>query len=552
MWDRFLYFASSAFLWFLNTSIMAGWMLLAVFAVRFATRRASKRYLGVLWLLVAIRLVLPISFRVPFSLIPSDETVPMHIARAATPVITSGVPVIDSAVNPVLKAHLTPTPLDDTTPVAWILIVCTLVWIAGVVFLLLYALVSACLTHRRVRAAVLASAKDKLWQCDEVQTPFVLGLVHPRIFVPSSMDPDTVYYVKRHEFIHILRRDQWRKLVGMLLLSVYWFHPLIWLAFILFCRDLETACDEWVIAGMDKAERTAYVNALLACAKPGPAAVLRPGFGEIAIKTRVRRILGYKRTLPWMNVVAAVLCVALGSCFLTLPRRTDHMFSRYTDNGLADEDGTYLPIYRSGWRLIAGCPLFVGAYNNHYDGNVYIYAADPTKRVVMAESHDSYRVQSGPMLRTDVVLPGIDDAGVEIILGKNVAKSDGTYRDPIEGVYLSDASRAQLREAYRRIENGEGDDTWHELVSACALVYLWYPDYPEMIRFYGCSTDLGEHVSLYHSSEIVVDWIDGGMYFTTVDYPSKSIEIAPDTALYRECLAFWGIEKPESRGISWP
>ncbi len=539
MYDRFLYDATTAFLLLLNGSIMAGWMILAVLAVRLLIRRASKKYLAVLWLLVGIRLVLPISFRVPFSLIPSSETIPINIARAATPAISSGVSLIDSAVNPVLKAHLSATPLDDTTPVAKILIVSTFVWIAGMIALLMFSAITYLVTRGQVRTAVLVSNKDRLYACDEVQTPFILGLRKPRIYIPSSLDAETVYHVKRHEFVHLTRRDQWRKLGGVLLLSVYWFNPLIWAAFLLFCRDMETACDEEVICGMDKAERAAYVNSLLACAKPHPTAVFRPGFGEVAVKTRVKRILGYRQTLPWMNVVAGALCVVLAVGYLTLPRKLSHTFYQYSEDGLIDEDGVYLPIGSSAWRLITGCPLYVGAYRNIYDGDVSIYAADPSKRVIAAEAHDAYSIQGGPMLRQNVVLPDIADESITVILSRNKCGGNGRSRTPLNGVFLSSDAKADLLSAFRRIENGEGDDTWHEWVRSSAYVYLWYPEYPEMIRFYGKETELDEHVRSYHSSIIVIDAFDNAMYFTSIDYSAYSIEIPQDCALYREVTAFF-------------
>ncbi len=534
----FQYYLVQAYIWTLNSAIAAGWMILAVLVLRLLLKRASKRFAGVLWLLVAVRLVLPVSLRAPFSLTPSAQTVPSGIARAAAPVIASGIGAVDRPVNAFLAANAAATPIDPITPAASILSVLAPIWAIGTVALLLYALVTYLIMRRRVRVSV--QIERLVFSCDEVSTPFVLGFIHPKIYIPSTLDEQTLYYVKRHEYEHLARRDQWRKLIGYVLLSVFWMQPLCWLAFVLFCRDIEALCDERVIIGVEKEKKAAYSTAMLNCAalkkkSKGPCPL---AFGEVAAKKRIKSILHYKTPITWVNVTAIVLCAATGACFLTLPKQ-DHTFYQYAEHALIDENGIYLPAGDSCWHNVAGCSLYVGSYRNTYDGDVAIYASDPTMRVLEPEKHGALSVQK-TMLRSDLALPESNDPTMTAILADNrPTRENWGDRAPIEGVFLSDETKAELWDLYRRIENGEGDDTWHEWIKAKSLVYLWYPDYPELIRDFGKRTDLESHVRMYHNSEIIRSPFDDAVYFSTIDYAWTSIEVPEDSALYREVMAFW-------------
>lgn len=310
---------ASVFLKLLNLSISASWLVLAVLVLRLISKRSPKWVNVLLWGIVALRLVLPFSIESAVSLIPSAETVsPAAVQFDPAPTITSGVSVIDNAVNPSLSEHFAATPEASVNPLYVWTEIAGWVWLIGLGAMLLYALVSYLRLHRRV--SVSLPVQDHIYLCDAISSPFILGVVKPHIYLPSGLDEVQRQNVLAHEQAHLARRDHWWKPLGFALLAVYWFNPVLWLAYTLLCRDIELACDERVIRTMDESAVKTYSTVLLACSMPRKAVITCPlAFGEVGVKERVRNALHYKKPAFWVVAASVAVCVVVAVCFLTDP-----------------------------------------------------------------------------------------------------------------------------------------------------------------------------------------------------------------------------------------
>lgn len=310
---------AAVFLKLLNLSISASWLVLAVLVLRLISKRSPKWMNVLLWGIVALRLVLPFSIESALSLIPSAETVsPAVVQFAPAPTITSGVSVIDNAVNPSLSEHFSAVPTASVNPLYVWTEIAGWVWLIGLGAMLLYALVSYLRLRRRV--SVSLPIQDHIYLCDAISSPFILGVVKPRIYLPSGLDEMQRQNVLAHEQAHLARRDHWWKPLGFALLAVYWFNPMLWLAYALLCRDIELACDERVIRTMDESAVKTYSTVLLACSMPRKAAITCPlAFGEVGVKERVRNALHYKKPAFWVVAASVAVCVVVAVCFLTNP-----------------------------------------------------------------------------------------------------------------------------------------------------------------------------------------------------------------------------------------
>ena len=310
---------AAVFLKLLNLSISASWLVLAVLVLRLVSKRSPKWVNVLLWGIVALRLVLPFSIESALSLIPSAETVsPAAVQFAPAPTITSGVSVIDNAVNPSLSEHFAAVPTASVNPLYVWTEIAGWVWLIGLGAMLLYALVSYLRLRRRV--SVSLPIQDHIYLCDAISSPFILGVVKPRIYLPSGLGEVQRQNVLSHEQAHLARRDHWWKPLGFALLAVYWFNPVLWLAYTLLCRDIELACDERVIRTMDESAVKTYSTVLLACSMPRKAVITCPlAFGEVGVKERVRNALHYKKPAFWVVAASVAVCVVVAVCFLTDP-----------------------------------------------------------------------------------------------------------------------------------------------------------------------------------------------------------------------------------------
>ena len=298
----------------LNMSIAAGWLILAVIALRLLLRRAPKRFRLLLWAVVGLRLALPWSIESALSLIPSAQTLPEGIMLERAPVLDTGISSLNGAINPGFTAAFTPELGASANPLQVLLPIAAAFWMLGAAAMLLWALVSWLRLRKRVREAV--RLEENVYEC-EIASPFVLGLFRPRIYLPFSLENGERELVLAHERAHITAGDHIIKPLGWLLLAAHWYNPLVWLAYALFCRDIELACDERVVRGLSLSDRADYSD----LSRPrGGVRACPLAFGESSVKGRVKSVLSYKKPAFWLVLLAVVVCVGAAVCFLTDPK----------------------------------------------------------------------------------------------------------------------------------------------------------------------------------------------------------------------------------------
>lgn len=356
------------FLQILNMSISASWLIVVVLILRWILQKlnAPKKFCYILWFFVAIRLLCPISLESGLSLIPSGETFSEEFLYEEQPEINSGIEEIDNVVNPIISQQtmenlsnqenentnisdgitmdggnhekLNTSTGNDTEningegnldtngttatgmyPAQTMLQVSSVIWGIGIIVMLVYTLIS----YMKLRNTIAVSIylRDNLWICDEIQSPFILGLLNPRIYLPSHIKEEQIPYIVAHEKEHLKYHDNCWKPLGFGILTIYWFNPLVWVAYICMCRDIELACDERVISDMNTAEKKQYMESLLLCSSPRHLISACPvAFGEIGIKERIKNIINYRKPVSGVFGVGAVLCVIVALCFLTNPK----------------------------------------------------------------------------------------------------------------------------------------------------------------------------------------------------------------------------------------
>ena len=307
------------FLKLVNLSISASWLILAVLVLRFVLKKAPKWVMPLLWGVVALRLVCPFSIESALSLIPSAETIPTEIVTETREPVLYEQATLDIVTNPTLPPAAE-VPVGVSRQQAQVdFNIYNVLWLTGMAALLIHALVSAGKLRKKLATAILL--RDNIYESEFVDSPFVFGVIKPKIYLPMHMDEGTAAHVIAHERAHLVRRDHWWKVLGYLVLALHWFNPLVWVAYILFCRDIELACDERVVKGLDGAARADYSQALLSCAAPKRAVAACPlAFGEGNIKTRVKSALHYKKPAFWVAAAAVLAVVIVAVCFLTDPK----------------------------------------------------------------------------------------------------------------------------------------------------------------------------------------------------------------------------------------
>ena len=335
------------FLKLVNMSINASWLVLAVLVLRLVLKKAPKSILCALWAMVALRLMFPFSFKSVFSLIPSAEPLPEEFLYAATPQLNTGIGSVDQVLNPIIAENLAPAELVSANPTQIYSFIFSQIWILGMVLMLLYLLISYCVLRKKVQVCIRVDSTVRL--CDHIDSPFILGIIRPRIYLPSNLDSVTAAHVLAHEQAHLKRRDHWWKPLGFVLLSVYWFNPVLWLAYILLCRDIEQACDEKVVQGLDIDGKKAYSMALLQCSVSQKMITACPlAFGEVGVKKRIKSVLHYKKPAFWIVLLAVIASIAVAVCFLTDPatenKDRDETFEEVPQADYRIAVGTYAPI----------------------------------------------------------------------------------------------------------------------------------------------------------------------------------------------------------------
>ncbi len=319
------------FLTIVNMSITATWAVLVFTLLRPLLKKVPKWVNCFLWGIVALRLCLPFSLESVFSLIPTAETIPTNITTSANPQIDTGVGVVNSVVNPVISDSFTPDPSYSVNPLQVVVSVASYIWIVGLVLMVIYCAVSYIMLKRKVSASV--HYNNNIYYCDNIETPFILGVIKPKIYIPSGVNENDLQFILEHEKSHIKRKDYLIKPLSFLILSVYWFNPAIWLWYILLCRDIESACDEKAIKFYDSEYKKLYSTALLNCSTQKRIIMACPvAFGETGVKQRIKSVLNYKNPATWVVGFAIILTVWLTIFFVTNPENSDF-------NNIIDEKG---------------------------------------------------------------------------------------------------------------------------------------------------------------------------------------------------------------------
>ena len=300
----------------LNRAVAATLLILAVCVYRALSPKAPKWTRLFLWALAGLRLCLPFSIRSAWSLVPSEKILDYETAQyAAKPEITSGIAALNRAVNPAFGESFAATPAASVNPLQVWMHLAGIVWAIGVLALLLAALVSVWKLRRRVQASIELTKGVRL--CDAIDTPFLLGLFRPTVYLPSQLSQQERDVVLAHEAAHKTHGDCIWKLLGYGILCVYWFYPPVWLGYGLFCRDLELACDERAVKRLSLEEKKRYASVLLSCSVPrGSFPVCPLAFGEVGVKERVKRVLD-KKPAKALIALALAVCLVIGVCFLT-------------------------------------------------------------------------------------------------------------------------------------------------------------------------------------------------------------------------------------------
>lgn len=455
---------ANIFVDFLNVSITASYIILAVMLVRLIFKKIPRKFICILWAIAGIRLVLPFSIESAMSLIPSAETIPTDIAYLNEPVISSGIPVINSVVNPVISETFAPQVGASANPLQILTEIGAIVWLVGIAAILIYGIVSYIKVKKSVSTAVLLDGN--VMQCETVKSPFILGVFKPKIYLPFGMDDETRNHVVAHENSHLKRRDHWIKPLGFLILAVYWFNPLVWIAYVLLCRDIEMACDEKVCSEMDETARKGYATALLECSVNRRRIAACPlAFGEVGLKERVKGVMSYKKPAFWVIILAVIACIVAAVCFLTNPEK------EYPD---------------AGYRLKVTVSTYEGTTSMPAESETFVYRANDGKSEklpngTMFEITET-NLQTGELtiqlkgtpLYQNIFDEPVEMAGITVLLGSEgveLASENGvetTYVkfEFIQNQTLDDAISAAVMEYHSgRYNKGTAAFESHEVVS---------------------------------------------------------------------------------------
>ena len=314
----------AVFLKVLNLSLTASLLILAVLPIRLLMRKAPKWTTCLLWLIVAVALICPVRLESPVSVMPAEDPITITVSEPAS------TPLPPAQTTPILIQDIQNARQQSATTTMTVLEIGTLVWALGMPVLLGYGIFSYLQLKRRVAASLMTA--EGVYLCDNIDTPFILGILRPRIYLPSTLDGSLHEAVLLHEQAHLQRRDHWWKPLGYVLLTIHWFNPLVWLSYILLCRDIELACDEKVIRNMDTQHKKHYSEALLQCSIPRHLITACPlAFGEVGAKQRIKAVLHYKKPAFWVIAAALLVCIGLCFAFLTKPTIKDDAPIRYAE-----------------------------------------------------------------------------------------------------------------------------------------------------------------------------------------------------------------------------
>ncbi|MDE7202278.1 MAG: M56 family metallopeptidase [Lachnospiraceae bacterium] len=495
------------FLKLLNMSITAGWLILAVLCIRLLFRKIPKWVNCLLWGVVAFRLICPISIESQFSILPSTEpikssTVVGGEVQNYIPSIDSRLTIVENTINPMLTEAFAYNESDSMAPLQAVTYAAGSVWYCGVLLLLVCAMGSAIKLHKLVREAVCV--RGNIYICDAVKSPFILGIVRPRVYLPSALSEGEMDYILAHESAHLKRKDHWWKALGYLLLCLYWFNPLCWMAYSLLCKDIELACDEKVARDMTFHEKKEYSKVLLSCARQRSLIMVCPlAFGEVGIKERVKSVLNYKKPTLWIMIATAAVLVILAVCFLTNPTReyqikitipagstepicySDEEISPkgntltfYAGEGLGDTEITLLPIevreenaYDETTYITPGMPVKMDVEKGAWF-KIGVNIQNPTdesKDVYLSVRNVEVRIASSDEAKDSSLftekMPGEEDAA------RQETFADMQVSDILNGSSPITISREDASVLRVFLESGEWGDGTSDCLDNCELIF---------------------------------------------------------------------------------
>lgn len=332
------------FLKILNMSFSSTWLIFAVIFVRFLLKKSPKYISAALWGLVAFRLIFPWSIKSVVSLIPSAKPIPEDIVYSPSPSVNSGFETVDNVINPIISQNLAPKIDESVNPVQILLFICSIIWFIGIAAIVIFSLISYISLSKKIKKSVDLS--EGIYRCDGIDMPFIIGIIKPKIVLPSSIDSEQAKYVIAHEKAHLKRFDHLQKLLGYVLLTVHWFNPICWIAYKLFCVDIELACDEKVIKEFDAVDKKQYSETLFDLSISRKTIYSYPlAFGEVAVKDRIKNILNYKKPTFWVITVSVLAAILLAVFFITDPESQPTSDEMTTSSTTQTETGRTEPDY---------------------------------------------------------------------------------------------------------------------------------------------------------------------------------------------------------------
>ncbi len=415
--EKLLVFISAPFIDLVNISITAGWVALAVVVARLLLSKAPKWLSCALWGIVGLRLVFPFSLESIFSLIPSTQTVNPSVIYNDSFEVNTGFSAVDSTVNSLYEGA--DFSAGTGVEVAGII---AFVWLVGMLVMASYAFISFLRLKLKLRTAT--KKEGNIYQSEGVGSPFVLGLFRPRIYLPYKTDEADIPLVIAHEKAHIKRFDHIIKPLGYLLLSVHWFNPLMWVAYILLCRDIEAACDEKVIKNLGEDARKSYSTALLNASISRRSVAACPlAFGEVGVKERIKGVMNYKKPAFWVVIAGIAVCIIAAVCLLTNPKGSEKTDYTPRINDTLDRTISLNVIEHNQGKYLDGMMSFeshkVLATKTSADDN-----ADKTITVYIVALYEEYSVENGELVE---VSGGMSPLALSYLVEEDISTGEETY-----------------------------------------------------------------------------------------------------------------------------
>lgn len=474
---------SELFLYFFNASVSASYIVLAVLVLRLILKRAPKWSFVLLWAIVAIKLIFPLSIESDISLIPSAEMINPDVL-VDTPQINTGFPIINNTLNPIIQeSTFEVAPEKSVNTLKIFILVFSRIWIIGIICLLLYTLISYIKLRKQVSSSDILY--DNIYNCKTVSSPFVLGIFKPRIYIPFMINECDIKHVIAHEQAHIQRKDHLWKPLGFFILTLHWFNPILWIAYILFCRDIEFACDEKVIKNLDRNSRADYSQALLSCSiRKISNSVCPIAFGEVGVKKRIKTVLTYKKPAFWIVICTFCICIILAACSLTNP--SEHSISPEKTQIHTDYEGVY--ILKESILKDDNNTLFNIVWHN-----------TTSKEIVFGESYTIERKEGERWIDTKIEEKYFNTIGLILNANESIKKTYST-----EGFDISKSGTYRLLVTFSvKTRNGhENHQTWIEFIVgeiqslSHSLLKEKYPN------FYDLNTQNGLTVYIWQLSDI--------------------------------------------------